>query len=150
MVDEIKFCNVVGINGVVIGALKLDNTLDILAIKKMISVANNMAITCHKAFDEIKNQTEALQQLIDLNFTRILTSGGKATAALGAEQLKKLNSMAENKITIMPGGGIRSNNLTSLIQITNCKAFHSAAAIANGNDIFKNEIIKMKAQLEIV
>jgi copper homeostasis protein len=150
MVDEIKFCNSIGINGVVIGALKLDNTVDVLAIKKMIPVANTMAITFHKAFDEIKNQTEALQQLIDFNFTRILTSGGKATAILGAEQLKTLNHMAENKITIMPGGGIRSNNLTSLIEITNCKAFHSAAAIANGNDIFKNEIMKMKAQLEIV
>jgi copper homeostasis protein len=112
--------------------------------------ASGMEITFHKAFDEIENQPEALHELIHLNFTRILTSGGKATAIEGAEQLSNLNTIAKNKITIMPGGGIRSNNLSELIEITNCNAFHSAASVANGEEIFKNEIIKMKSTLEIV
>ena len=150
MIDEIKFCKSTGIDGVVIGVLQNDNTIDISAIEKMKAEASRMEITFHKAFDEIENQSEALQELINLNFTRILTSGGKATAIEGAEQLKRLNAIAKQKITIMPGGGIRSNNLSALIETTNCHAFHSAASVANGNEIFKNEIIKMKTLLEIV
>ncbi|MEN9522435.1 MAG: hypothetical protein RL065_812 [Bacteroidota bacterium] len=150
MIDEINFCKSIGIDGVVIGALQTDGKIDISSIKKMILAADGMDITFHKAFDEIENQIEALHELIHLNFTRILTSGCKTTAIKGAEQLKTLNTIAKNKITIMPGGGIRSNNLSELNKITNCSAFHSAASIANGNEIFENEILKMKSILEIV
>lgn len=150
MIDEIKFCASIGIEGVVIGALKNDYSLDVSSLRKMIDASNEMTVTCHKAFDEIENQTTALQQLIDLKFNRILTSGGKNTAIEGIQQLKKLNEIAGDKITIMPGGGIRSSNISELIQTTQCHAFHSAASVNLGNDIFRKEITAMKSILEIV
>ncbi|MFM2224314.1 MAG: hypothetical protein RJA07_516 [Bacteroidota bacterium] len=147
MIDEIKYCSQHGIDGVVIGALTPENKIDIDAIKLMIDAAGKMEYTFHKAFDETKNQTAALQQLIDLKFTRVLTSGGENTALEGIEQLSILNRIAKNDITIMPGGNIRSNNIVQIARETGCTAFHSAASVIHGMGVLKDEIKAMKMLL---
>ena len=69
----------------------------------------------------------ALQQLVDCGFNRILTSGGAKTAAEGAVELSTLHQLARDRIEILPGGGIRADNVASLIRATGIRQIHSAA-----------------------
>ena len=140
MIDEIDFCKQQKIYGVVIGALTNENEIDFTAMKKMIEAAKPMHITFHKAFDEVKNPLEALEQLIELGVDQILTSGQKATATEGIETLKVLNIQANNRITIMAGGSVRSANVLEIVHYTGISAVHSAAGVLDGNEFFIHEV----------
>ncbi|MEY2828801.1 MAG: Copper homeostasis protein CutC [Bacteroidota bacterium] len=148
MAHQIEFCKQNKIDGVVIGALNSDHTIDATAIKKWLKIADGLDITFHKAFDEIENKAIALNQLINLNFNRILTSGHKGTALQGIESLKQLQKIATDKIIIMPGGSIRSSNLLDLKSaLPIVTEFHSAAAVLQNEALFAAEITAMKSVL---
>jgi copper homeostasis protein len=87
----------------------------------------NTTLVFHKAFDFVSDRTVALQQLIDCGFDRILTSGGAKTAVEGAIELSRLHQLASGQIEILPGGGIRAENVASLVQATGIRQIHSAA-----------------------
>jgi copper homeostasis protein len=145
MSHQIEFCKQNKIDGVVIGALNLDNTLDETTLIKWLKIADGLDITFHKAFDEIENKALALNQLINFKFNRILTSGHKGSAFKGIESLKQLQKIATNKIIIMPGGSIRSNNLSDLKNALHLVTeFHSAADVLQNEAMFKSEITAMK------
>ncbi len=57
----------------------------------------------------------------------MLTSGGKENALEGIETIAKLQQTYSDKITIIPGGGIRPSNVKSIKEKTNCTTFHSSA-----------------------
>jgi copper homeostasis protein len=127
MIEDIKICKEEGCDGVVIGMLKADGSIDTDACHEMIHHANGMEITFHRAFDRVKDQESALSDVIQLGCKRILTSGGFPTALEGKEQLKKLVEMAQNEITIMLGSGVKSSNIKLLRDYTGAKAFHASA-----------------------
>jgi copper homeostasis protein len=145
MINQIQFCKQSKIEGVVIGALNSCNCIDENAILKWINAADRMDITFHKAFDGIENKEAAIVKLIDYKFNRILTAGAVGTAIQGIESLKQLQKLATNKLTIMPGGSIRSSNLSELKNtLSEISEFHSAASILQNEDDFKSEIKAMK------
>ena len=125
--DDIIFCRDNGCDGVVVGCLKNDGTFDLDKMKKMADLAYPMDIICHRAFDRTNNAELALQQLIELKYQRVLTSGQAATAPEGKDKLKMLVALAENKIEIMPGSGIQISNLKELIEYTQAQHFHLTA-----------------------
>ena len=127
MIEDIKICKEEGCDGVVIGMLKADGSIDTDACHEMIHHANGMDITFHRAFDRVKDQETALKDVIQLGCKRILTSGGFPTASEGKEQLKKLVEMAQHEITIMLGSGVRSSNVKLLKDYTGATAFHASA-----------------------
>lgn len=127
MCEDIKVCHDQGCDGVVIGMLKKDGTIDVDACHELIHHANGMEITFHRAFDRVKDQTKSLDEVIQLGCKRILTSGGFPTALEGKEQLKKLVQQANNRITIMVGSGITSSNIASIHEYTGATAFHASA-----------------------
>jgi len=110
MKSNIKLCKDLGFSGVVSGVLNADNTIDIKRTKVLVELAKPLQFTFHRAFDWTPNPEEALHELIDLGVQRILTSGQSVSAEKGIEILKSLKIKAENKIVILPGGGVSVEN----------------------------------------
>ena len=112
--------------GVVFGILNENNLPDKLRCTELINLARPMNITFHRAFDEMKNSFAALEEIIVCGFERILTSGQKKSATEGAELISELISKANERIIIMPGGGVRPENISELKLKSGAKEFHSS------------------------
>lgn len=110
MKKNIQICKDLGANGIVSGVLKEDRTLDIERTRALVQSSRPLSFTFHRAFDEIINPEETIEQLIHLEVERVLTSGQQKTAEAGLKFLKILNKIGKGEITILPGAGITSNN----------------------------------------
>lgn len=114
-----------GADGIVIGALHPDGTLDLEFLSQMLTCSGNMHRTLHRAFDMCRDGCEALHTAAALGFHTILTSGLSNTALEGSEILKELSSQAaELGITIMAGSGIQADTIRILSKSTSIHAFH--------------------------
>ncbi|MFO1001179.1 MAG: copper homeostasis protein CutC [Planctomycetaceae bacterium] len=116
-----------GINGLAAGFLTPDKQINTDRCSEFRRAFPNSTLVFHKAFDFVPDQKVALQQLIDCGFNRILTSAGSPTAMEGAIELSRLHQLAAGWIEILPGGGIRAENVASLIHATGIRQIHSAA-----------------------
>lgn len=136
-----------GLDGFVFGILQADHRIDIARNKKLVELAFPTPCTYHRAFDHADNREQALEDVIACGFSTILTSGGEESALLGKSNLKQLVAKAGNRITIMPGGGVRSSNIQELVLETNATYFHSSAITKEtGNCAEAAEIKKMLLQ----
>jgi copper homeostasis protein len=140
MRSQIEFCKELKCNGFVFGILTSENKVDSIRCKELVELAKPLPCTFHRAFDEIENQEEALEEIIKCGFKRILTSGKKKTAIEGSSKIVDLIQRSKNRIQIMPGGGIRSTNISELKK-TGATEFHSAA-ITNPNETVNETEIK--------
>lgn len=121
------------INGFVVGALRDDGSIDTQGVDKLISpILHIKNITFHRAFDQAVNPIKSLEDIISLGCDRLLTSGQKNTAFEGRELISLLIKESKGKITIMPGCGVRVNNITQIEQDTQASEFHSSAHGNNG------------------
>lgn len=127
MVQDVKACRDLGCDGVVIGMLTEDGRVDVQRCAELIRQAGPMQVTFHRAMDRVRDPLQALEDIIDLGCTRILTSGLHPTAELGKHTLRALVEAAGTRITIMPGSGVRSGNILALAAFTGARAFHSSA-----------------------
>ncbi|MFT4611119.1 MAG: copper homeostasis protein [Glaciecola sp.] len=107
---DIKICKNLGCQGIVSGVLNEDNTIDIKRTQELIELSKPLPFTFHRAFDVVPNPEDALEQLIKLRAVRILTSGQHPKAIEGLENLKALKEQAKNRITLLVGSGINSQN----------------------------------------
>lgn len=98
-------------------------------MKQIVEWAYPMKVTCHRVFDNTPDPFEALEAIINTGCERILTSGQKSKATDGASLIKELVQLASDRISIMPGGGVRASNLEKLVKVTGAKEYHSAARI---------------------
>ena len=117
------------INGIVLGALTPDNEVDIPTMKHLIEAihANATApidITFHRAFDRVANPQKALEEIIELGCTHLLTSGNMSNAYEGRFNIANLVKQAAGRITIIAGKGINRNNLLQIAQDSNAPQFH--------------------------
>ena len=115
-----------GVNGIAVGFLTNDGTVDTERCRQLKKILPDAELVFHKAFDLTPDLFTALRQLIDCGFTRILTSGGRKTAAEGASVLRQLQQHARSQIEILPGGGIRAANVLSVLDQSGCTQVHSA------------------------
>jgi len=127
MLRDIKLVKELGFEGVVIGALKADGTLDEAVMDLMIEAAKGLSITFHRAFDVSARPFEVAEKLIDRGINRILTSGRQATAPEGAAFIAALHQRYGHQITIMAGSGIHSGNILNLIAQTGISEYHLSA-----------------------
>jgi copper homeostasis protein len=125
--QDILFCKNAGVDGVVIGFLTQDGSIDQRVMAEMIKLARPMSVTFHRAFDVCRDPKTALEQLIDLGVDRLLTSGQKPTAEEGAELIHQLVLQAGKHLVVMPGSGIRNHNIVDLIKSTNAIEYHVSA-----------------------
>lgn len=143
MLDDISSCKQIGCDGVVIGILNADGTIDKTRCSRLVELAYPLGVTFHRAFDRAANPFEALEDVISIGCERVLTSGQKTTAIEGAELLDELVRQAENRIIIMPGSGVRANNIIELKEKTGAQEFHtSARTLAKTQMKFINENMK--------
>ncbi len=126
---DIAKCQDLGCKGVVIGMLDADGQINVSQLRDAITAAQGMQITFHRAFDRSKNALESLQILIDHGVQTVLTSGQMANAPLGSTNIAGYIQFANGRICIMPGAGVRANNLAALIAETNAEWYHSSAAL---------------------
>jgi len=135
------------INGFVFGLLTEEFQVDIPKNKELIQLAHPLPCTFHRAFDQVIEVKQALEDCITCGFQNILTSGLKQTAIEGKEILQDLIQQANNRIIIMPGGGVRSSNIEELNSFVNSNWYHSAA-ITDGYEIANaKEIQNFKQKL---
>lgn len=126
MLRSIRMCRAAGANGVVIGALLADGSVDIGTVSRLVYEAEGLDITFHRAFDESADLAKALEDIIGLGIKRILTSGGCPTAYLGRFVLRDLVLQAAGRITIMPGCGVLPSNLDEIAAVTGATEFHGS------------------------
>lgn len=133
ILTDIENCGKIGCDGVVIGALLPDGSIDKVNTAKMMEVAHryNMGVTFHRAFDICADYSQALEDIIELGCERILTSGGKTTAIEGAATIAHLVEQAAGRIAIMAGSGINENNVTDLVHFTGVTEVHTSAKVRN-------------------
>src|SRR6185369_13834906 len=126
MLHDLKLCKQSGCDGVVIGLLNADGTIDVKRTAALIDIAYPMGVTFHRAFDRCKDPFEAMEQLIKIGCERILTSGQQPTVSEGIDKIAELNKAADHRIIIMPGSGVRKENIKMLAAKTGCEEFHSS------------------------
>ena len=144
MVSDIKVAKDLGADGLVFGCLCPDGTVDKEAMKRLMYAAGDTPVTFHRAFDHTADPLKALEDIIELGCTRILTSGCKPTALEGAPLLAHLVEKAGDRIIIMPGCGVNETNIAETARLTGAKEFHfSAREPVESGMIFRNPQVVM-------
>lgn len=122
-----------GSDALVLGLLTTENQLDTDAIEQLLPATQGLPLVFHMAFDRIPtdHQHQALDQLIDYGFVRVLTHGSPEATPItdNVEQLKSLVTYANKRIEIMIGGGITAENCQSLSQLTGTAIVHGTKII---------------------
>jgi copper homeostasis protein len=126
MEQDISICKQLDCDGVVIGMLNKDGSIDIARSQKLIDLAYPMEVTFHRAFDRCRDPFEALEQLISIGCQRILTSGQQPTAPKGIDRIAEIIKAANDRIIIMPGSGVRKDNIKDLVKRTGARELHSS------------------------
>jgi len=117
-----------GVDGIVFGILRPSGEVDLDRSAALIDIARaaGRETVFHRAFDVVPEPFAALEALIALGVTRVLTSGRQATALAGAPLIRELAERAAGRIQILPGGGVRDTNVAELLQATGVQAVHLA------------------------
>jgi copper homeostasis protein len=147
MKQDVQLCKQLGFEGVVIGLLNADGTVDTKRTKQLTDLAYPLKVTFHRAFDRTAEPFEAMEQLIAIGCQRILTSGQVPDANNGKDLIKQLIEKAADRIIIMPGSGVRANNIKQLAEYTGAIEMHSSArtlsdSLMSLNKISMNENLK--------
>ncbi|MBM3178426.1 MAG: copper homeostasis protein CutC [Bacteroidetes bacterium] len=134
MKADIMTCKRLGMDGVVLGILRSDGSMDTDRCKELIQVASPMPVTCHRAFDLTPHAEAALHDCIQAGFSRILTSGRAATAEDGIETLRGLVKLADGNIVIMAGVGVHAGNVKKIVEETGVSEIHFSARTYRDSD----------------
>lgn len=144
MKEDIRICKMLNCDGVVFGILRADGEIDKERCTELIEFAKTMPVAFHRAFDMSKDLVKALEDLIELGFVRVLTSGGAENAYSGINTLANLVIQANGRIEIMPGAGINPKNILEIATKTEAFVFHSSARIKVASKMqFRNSQTKM-------
>lgn len=142
--EDIAFCREQRAEGIVVGVLKPDGSIDKMRMAELIDLARPMQVTFHRAFDMAANAFVATEDIIMLGCDRILTSGQAANAMHGAGLISQLIEKAGDRITIMPGGGITEWNVAELVRKTGAQEVHaSLRSPVNSQMQFRNDNASM-------
>jgi len=129
MKRDIAVAKELGADGVVIGILTPEGEVDADRLAELHAVASPLRVGFHRAFDAVKDQDEALELLVSLQFDCVLTSGAASSAAQGAERIKHLVERASDRISIIAGGGIDAGNVKSLVKATGVQLVHARSFV---------------------
>lgn len=140
MIKDIHCAKQSGLNGVVIGALNDDGTINQDAVFDMVKAAKGMGVTFHRAIDHSSAPFDALEFLMSHKVERVLTSGLAQSAEKGIDTLREMVQFCDNKLIIMPGAGVSATNAKQIITQTRAKEIHlSGKTTRNSKMIYRNE-----------
>ncbi|MDE0589174.1 copper homeostasis protein CutC [Halocynthiibacter sp. C4] len=138
MLHDIACVRRAGLSGIVIGAIK-NGALDLPVLHRMVEAAKDLSLTLHRAIDCLDDPFEALDQVVDLGFKRILTSGGAPRAVDGAERLRRLVAHAGERIEIVVGSGVSAGNVSQLARETGATSFHASCSTPVVSDVLSTK-----------
>lgn len=125
--EDVRLCKKAGCQGIATGILTHDDKVDEERLKEIVELAFPLKVTFIRAFDLVADPEAALLSIINAGCGRVLTSGlaEKVTEALPL--IRKLQELADNRISIMPGSGIRSENMKTILEQTGVHEIHASA-----------------------
>ena len=138
IIEDIQFCKKNNINGVVIGALNKDLSINMKQTKELVEIAKPMRVTFHRAFDTISKLENDLNKIIECGCDYLLTSGQKPNVDDGLNNISKLVKQSSHKIKIIAGGGVNHNNVESLYKI-GVREFHLSGTLKNKSKILETD-----------
>ena len=138
IIEDIQFCKKNKINGVVIGALNKDLSINMKQTKELVEIARPMRVTFHRAFDTISKLENDLNKIIECGCDYLLTSGQKPNVDDGLDNISKLVKQSSQKIKIIAGGGVNHNNVESLYNI-GVREFHLSGTLKNKSKILETD-----------
>ena len=136
ILTDIAFCKNIGCSGIVIGALKIDGSINKNQTKAMVDSAKPMHVTFHRAFDEGNNLAKNLEDVIACGCDTLLTAGQNNNVSHGMSNLKKLVSISEGRINILAGSGVCHENIKDLFKI-GIRNFHLSGSEKNTDGILE-------------
>lgn len=125
---DIETSGTLGAPGVVLGLLHEDGTIDVQRTRELVEAARPMEVTFHRAFDLSRDLTESLDVLLELGVDRVLTSCGRSAVADGLDTLAALAEQAGDDLVVMPGGGIRPENVRAVAAVAGVREVHVGAS----------------------
>lgn len=141
MKKEIEILRSHGADGFVFGVLRKNGSVNEKACKKLVQAAGENPCTFHRAFDVCYDRENALEKIIECGFSRILTSGGKKSVSEGLDTIIRLLELADNRVIIMPGGGMQPELVVPLKKTgflrevhASCKTFRNSARLKRDNE----------------
>ena len=114
-----------GAHGIVLGVLHPDGRIDVARTRRLVERADGLPVTFHRAFDRVPDRGAALEDAIAAGASRVLTSGGAASAEAGAGQLAALVQQAGERITVLAGGGVRAHNVRAILARSGVREVHA-------------------------
>jgi len=129
MLADIAAAKRAGAAGVVFGLLTADGGIDAPRTAGLIAAAEGLQTVFHRAIDFTPDPIAVAATLADLGVTRVLTSGGARTALEGVATIRQMAERTTGRLEILPGGGVRTANLTQILQATGCNQVHLGPAI---------------------
>jgi copper homeostasis protein len=149
MQAEIEFAKLAGASGVTLGVLKPDQAVDVSVCRELVQLARPMAVTFHRAFDVVPNQSQGLEDVIKTGADRLLTSGGAPNVLTGASAIAHLHEQAAGRVEVMAGGGLRIANLLEVRRMTGVNCLHTSlirrpemSAVKNGASTQQRAILQ--------
>lgn len=147
---DIDVCGENGVDGVVLGLLRPDGTIDTERTTKLVESARPMSVSFHRAFDMCNEPFKALEEVILTGADRLLTSGQKNKAEEGMVLINNLVSKADGRIIIMPGSGINAMNIFTIAKETRASEFHlTGRKTVESKMIFRRSGISMGGSSEL-
>lgn len=147
MISDIDFCKKLGYEGVVIGALHEDGSINKEQTKAMVRKAKPMQITFHRAFDEGNNLRQNLEDVIDCGCESLLTAGQSDNVIDGISNLEQLMKLVKSRITILAGSGVNHSNAEELYKI-GIRNFHLSGSKKNQNSKVETDELLIKAVID--
>lgn len=131
MREDVRVIRELGAAGIVVGMLTLEKKLDLNGLELVLSEADELDVTFHRAFDEVSDQIDAARSLLHYpQIRRILTSGGKASAVDGIASITELRQLTDKtQLNILAGSGLSLSNITAFLQKTGVKEIHFGTGV---------------------
>lgn len=128
-IEDAKMLLAYGADGLVFGFLHEDGTIDVERTRTIAEIAQSAGkeTVFHRAIDVVPDWKRALDALIDLGITRVLTSGQEPDVSLGTDTVREMIEYAGGRIQILPGAGVTARNMDRIIAETGCDQLHLAA-----------------------
>ncbi len=146
MCADIELARELGADVVVFGCLLPDGSIDLAAAETLLEAGAGLPAVFHRAFDVCKDLPEGLEQLIELGFERVLTSGGKPNVMEGLEEIAGLMEQAVGRIGILPGGGVTVEQIREIVARTGVDQVHlSARSVRESAMVFRKPEVAMGA-----
>jgi copper homeostasis protein len=131
MKHDVEICKKIGVDGVVIGALTKEHSIDIDLINELIRLARPMEVTFNKSIDKTFNIIEEFKNLLKTDIDRVLTSGGAKTAFDGRSIINEMVEISNGNVKIISAGKVHQSDLPKLQKFITCNEFHGKKIVGN-------------------